>query len=675
MTTTTTDPIVEILEAAVRQFRLRNPELRRGVRNPYHIEVPARLCRGRIPFTDWLSDPSIRAPSIEPAAYLVPELAGAEPPPYSGQTEAELPCIAFVVGDAGLGKTEFVYAFCQRLIELRSGAPGGRAPAPLPVNLAEHRFAFRDRFDLKTVLFGGLVAECDAQRDTPLADSFIDDMLLPAIRRGDIVLVLDGLDEVFVYSGQAKQFYIQLAGLLRSRDDEPPPQFLVILAARMEFFALCRTEAAHRELYAAHAGVTIDFLRLRFFTHDEVEDYVHRRLRDSAPAVMGRIEARSDIRVSLGRPLLLDIFCRLDQQALNRFLEKPTERILLDEFILGVSDYRHDLDGNRHLRFLWNRDALGAASLHAFREGGNRFSIEQLEPLLHVIEDGRRIPAHQMEKADLRAGIHKCPFLALDLSKPDSKQRYGFSHQLFFDYFIVHGMYCELKQRQEGFSAFDAVVLTINMRRMLKEEADESGPDYWRARTKHSYGLTKEHEGSWPDGAKNWRELEDIRYTLLESMCIADVATQDIAKVDAAVKRFLGLDEEIWLHPAYRMYNYQAVSDWLMRTSLRPDAVEENAQLELRKRFSELLCQSLHETWRDIGKAPASDLARRHQGPLLERIVAIAKLMGLHWLGEELENMNDEDGALSRVKDYFIRSRLLDLARDGRPDLQWVSEP
>src|ERR1035438_9994536 len=100
----------------------------RGANNPHYMYLPVRLSTNQL-----ISDETApeNVVNLESPFFF---LSGYEEPGRltpSGQASASLPSVSILLGDHGLGKTEFVFQFCDHL--RRNIAMG--APAPLPVNL------------------------------------------------------------------------------------------------------------------------------------------------------------------------------------------------------------------------------------------------------------------------------------------------------------------------------------------------------------------------------------------------------------------------------------------------------------------------------------------------------------------------------------------------------------
>lgn len=643
----------QILVKAREEFGLAE-ESGRGRRNPLYVEMPVFLSRNRVPFDDVImrDGHSVSNPFV-----FLSEGRVREGTRHFRQSTVTPPFLAFLVGEYGLGKTEFVHQLTEALLELTgSEQPSIRRFEPLPINLA------RARGYLGTLAEAPTAAEFADFLIRPHREalgyeaSFTRDTLLPAIRSGRVLLLLDSLDELISTPTEHQKFFTGLSHLVaRATElDGPPLKHRICISVRLEYFGIYMGVdelGAVQLLDPAIVGEKrpeIHFLRFGFFDEDRIRAYLGSQV-ENGEEVFEELQQRPDLLSALGRPLLLKIFVDLAKEIPPDRLftvlgDRPLVVRLIELFVERASDDRQLRRDQQAIgRYVWDLDGLKRLSLEAYRQGKNQLTTGDIRSILTPIEGSSDTPPVPMDDELIIKSVHKCPFLGRV-----SIDRVDFAHKVFFDYFVVGGILLQEMGGSDdegaGFNAFDKLVLSVEMRQFLKALMEARTQESWYERTRYSYGFSSPQEWDHWDPAKE-RRLDRIRRELLDFMTNPDEASLEIL---STIDEFLALDREYALHPRYRMYNYEAVAVWLFKNRLKPEAYQ------LRSSFERSLQSQWRQVWDQL-RSEGGESKREALELLNERILDIARRLHMEWAGDAAhEVIEDRDGRI-RAEDTRLR--------------------
>jgi hypothetical protein len=552
----------EFCSAAQADFGL-NQRAGRGALNKHYVEVSARLTRGRLGGEFSASDDPPE--TINPVTIL-----------DDSRKAGDHPRVTFIVGQYGLGKTEFVFQVCRHL---QVGRVGG--PEPLPVNLGACRRELAtvseksSPKDLAKMLFSHVEAHGDT---VPAAE------LWRAVRTGQAILVLDGVDELLSRWRDLRRLLVALVQTANGSESDGG-SFHLVLTTRLELlYAMGREDGEEiaKTVSEVVPGRRIDtyFLQFGFLQDSQVGAYLRVRLPEDGDDVFRKLNENKPLMDVVRRPLLLrtlcDLLARPGYEPLSLLkMQQPAD--LVREFVeQALND--HALvaaQGAITSELRWDEERLARKSLTLYENGRNELDLDDVKDILGVTA----APGRSIKPQDILFGIHKLPFLQRPDDVPGAETQVHFSHRIFFEYFVARGML--LTEGVLGFAAFDRLVLNVDMRKFLH---GLMGDKKWFARTRRSYALEKKQAGEWKElGLKaDLRECDEQRRILLTSMTDPELFAHDETKrqqLEATIYWFLGNEKQF--HPRYLVYNYEAVAVYL-----------------------------IHQRWTDTGKAVREQLGR-----------------------------------------------------------------
>jgi hypothetical protein len=602
----------------------------RGPGNPHYMYLPLRLSTNRL-----LSDET--APeevwNLEsPFFFLSGNEEHGRPAPL-GQPSASLPSVSVLVGDYGLGKTEFIFQFCDHLLCNVEMA----APAPLPVSLAMCRWMNAEAAsvlgsrpalkDFTNLLFGPIL-----KRMTDVESDFIETELLPAIHRGDVYLILDGVDELIANPAQHVHFFEGIRALLDC-SGASPSLFRCLVSLRFEYISAVDTPSGRRLMQGLNGrGANTDATDVHFLHLDFLNDsWIGSYLRHSLPVLgenIDKLRAFPGFFELLRRPLFLHMLTLLDSSNKVFKASELGDAARLIRVFIEVVDAQAPKSGGGEAPyfverddftlqsgFVWDTDLLASAALDNHdRTGGQfTFTIDDIARFL-VPAPGSDTPAHVPTREEALLSVHKCPYL-----QQISAKRVVFSHKVFLEYFVCRGIVLDLQKSEVGKSAFDRLVLNSDMRRFLRSMVQEHYRDSeaWYRRTQNSYALDQPAQWKLSNGYvfhDIQSRLESIRRTLLDSM--TDLRTFDTGLTRVAIGDFFEYEGHN-LHPRYLMYNYEAVAVYLWRHRWKHE------DMWLLHDFEERLHNRALRTMSELEGPGVDD--REGMELLLERICDIAR--------------------------------------------------
>jgi hypothetical protein len=647
----------EILDRTREDFGVAE-ESGRGRRNPLYIEMPVFLSRNRVPFDDVIMKDGH---SVSNPFVLLTEGRVQEGTRHYRQSTVTPPFLAFLVGEYGLGKTEFVHQLTEALLELAgSQHPSTSRFEPLPINLARARGYLGTLADAPTASeFADFLVR--PHREALGHDaSYTRDILLPAIRSGRVLLLLDSLDELISTPTEHQKFFTGLGHLL-AHVTEPngvPMRYRICISVRLEYFGIYMGVDEHGGVQLLDPAIVgekrpeIYFLRFGFFDEDRIRAYLGAQV-EKGEEVFKELQQRPDLLSALGRPLLLKIFVDLAKDISHDELfallgDRPLVVRLIELFVERASDDRQLRRAQEAIgRYVWDLDGLKRLSLDAYRQGKNQLTTSDIGSILIPIGKSPDTPPVPMDDEMIIKSVHKCPFLGRV-----SINRVDFAHKVFFDYFVVGGILLQeiggSDDEGGGFNAFDKLVLSVEMRQFLKALMEERTQESWYERTRYSYGFSSPEEWDDWDPAKEKR-LDRIRRELLDFMTNPDDTSP---KVLSTINEFLSLDRQFSLHPRYRMYNYEAVAVWLFKNRLKPEAYE------LRSSFERSLRSHWVEVWNQL-QSDNSQSKREALELLNERILDIARRLHMEWAGDAAYEVVRNLESRVRTEDTRLRLRAI----------------
>src|ERR1700752_52811 len=667
----TTSRIDDFFKEAYEQFRLNRKEERRGKVNQFYVDVPIRLSRGRMVSND--------APAGEAAELTNPLifLTGVESPdaiPSENQDYADAPSISFIVGQYGLGKTELAFHVCHHM-EKNSDVK------PLPVNLAlcrREKWKIEDEekpagHEFAELIFGGILEQLG------LTVSFVYDELLPRIRRGEILLLLDGLDELVSKPEHHRNFFGGLMSFLMdgtsSADDL---MFQVAISMRLEYlssFALGKDAiqlvGRINPKNSRHPAIPVYFLVLDYLGDSHVRGYLNTRLGNKD--AFEKVRTESLVLDILRRPLLLKLFCDTAGKAskkfdktLNDLKKNANPATLIKLFVKNASEDASLKKGQQDLTdFTWDNEKLANTSLRLYRFGESAMKEEHIKEFLKPNQNGHTYEEiAKLDRGEVFKSIHKCPFLRHET--PSMEDESGgvvrFAHRIFFEYFTAKAIADEVKSRrgeptEERTRAFDELVLNVDMRKFLRGLMDE---EVWFNETKKAYGLLDKDEWGKHISQERLDFLDTQRRELLKSMTDPE---RPLAGITETVEWFIKEEEEClygcdrWLHPRYLIYNYEAIAVylWYRRREAETKIIDQ--------KFKRILGERLN---RIINTLPEEESKLKKPYKLLiERILHIGQRLGYSW-SRKFNNKEKQDELLSLIgpADQDITERIRDIFKD-----------
>jgi hypothetical protein len=653
--------IDRFLKAAYDLFNL-DTDKDRGRNNQFYLDVPVRIKEGRLPASEVGAD--IPYECTNPLIFLT-GIETNKTTPAANQGFSESPSVSLIIGQYGLGKTELVFHVCHHM--------ENSAEQSLPVNLALCR-------DLVAVLdeeptsqgFSDLIFRQILER-SQLDQAFLITEILPQIRCGNILLILDGLDELVSTQTQHNRFF---SGLMRLLATEIPsatvePFFKAVVSMRFEYLAGVTNKDASElaslinKSYSA-SSIPVYFLVLDYLGDSSVEAYLSGRLQDARHAFK-ELKEHNRLLDMLRRPLLLRLFCDLAElpginlgHLLSELTKNENPAFLLSRFVDRASNDEHlTNDQDKLANFTWDAGKLALKSLDLYRNGKSEMQLEDIRSFIKPVDSqGSAASIDQLPPEEVLKAIHKCPFLKQDALHPERDPKHGiarFAHRIFFEYFTAQAMAAELDKASPDVTlknkrAFDELVLNVDMRKFLRGLVPEA---VWRAETRRSYGLDNRDE--WEDEDTLFDVLDSQRWILLNSMTDPENPPHDTLKT---IRWFLKRQTQQWLHPRYLIYNYEAVAVYLWYHRWEVDAKNISGD------FSEILRSRLEEVLVDLSSQNAR--LRKAKELLLERILDIGRRLRYAWAKDFENNRRTQVRTVIDPEDKDIVRRIERIIEDIR---------
>jgi hypothetical protein len=643
----------DFLEKAHRVFGLDQRD-GRGNRNPHPMLRPLQLTNERL-ISDGMRPEEVHH-LASPLLFLthVPE-PGCRPSRH--QPLAAVPSVSVLIGEIGLGKTEFVFQLCDHLRRNQ----GERAVIPLPVNLSMCRWM---GLDLNATLgsppdalrFARLIFAPIFRSAPEPTDEFLEEVI-HAIHNGELMLVLDSLDELISHRYQHQHFFEGLRALFE-KTTSAETRFRCLVSMRFEYIRSYDTPSGAELVSALRRNsdrdrpLGVHFLHLDFLNDSWVQSYL--RNTSTLEDLVDRLQEFPAFFELLQRPIFLNMIRAIDRSERSfkiSELSHPVQLVRVFVETAGTDDKKTS-DGPyfserdtvaRHSGYTWNTDNIARAALDQYKRTGGYVAFKPqdiigfLVPLPDVPE-----PAGPLNAEQALVCVQKCPFL-----HQFSQDTVVFSHNVFQEYFVSRGIVLDLDANGD---AFDQLVLNSDMRFTLKYLIDEQHPrpedeKSWYRRTRRSYALDRPEV--WQlSGGKRFEDvaedLDAVRRTLLDYMTDPRTVSSDLYK---DMGRFFEYETRN-LHPRYLMYNYEAVAVYLWKHSW-----EAKDQWRLHE-FGEKLVARARVLQFELEGEPED---REGHELLAERVLSIARRLQM-------------DGVMRIPLQQLIRSDEVK-ARMGTPDV------
>ncbi|WP_445372042.1 NACHT domain-containing protein [Methylomonas sp. HW2-6] len=480
---------------------------------------------------------------------------------YRRQTIISPPAMTIVVGHYGVGKTELahqVYNYTQA---------NKSHQFILPINLALFRQG-EEKFTkwLNSDKFPVYLLRSIFDKDLETSKIF-PEQLMECIRLGQILLYLDGLDELITSAQDHREYFRSLGKFLSSSTSEKH-KFHVVVSMRMEYLSSVDSMDGSQlidSFYSGYGtkGANIHFLMLDFFNNDLLHEYLIRRNLGDADKIVQQIFENQRLLEMLKRPLLLRIFCdlleKIDEPSLLFKIERHSD--LIESIVSSAAKDPLLITAQGIMTsFIWDIEKLASCTLKIYREYRNIFNVTDVKQMLSPLSPEYGGIDSIVEASDqwIFDCVHKCPFL-----ERIDQNHIRFSHKIFLEYFTAKGISSEVinKDKDSQFNAFDDIVLNPDMRLMLREIL---GPKYWMERTRKSYGLDSHDEWEFPKNAPSRHafldDLNNKRQILLDSMT---TPSNPPLETEDTIEWYLSECNSSWLHPRFLTYNSEAVAVYL----------------------------------------------------------------------------------------------------------------
>lgn len=651
--------VERFLEAAKNLFCEGNEGMRESSK---YIEVYAKLGKGRLPGADnpFYTGLMPLPPIVDPIEFLVGNI---DKGPAAYLTEEEMPerSVAFVVGQYGLGKTELLFQIVKQ--SEQEGKKENFKNGILPINLVFCRKRL-DRLksnvsarELLILLFSHILIERDHDIE------FVISEIVPRIYSGEIILLLDGLDELIVNDQESHRDF--LAGLVYAftesgTADDLPPRLRIVVSARLEYLSVVTEPGATDVAFHLNRRlgddrkVEVYFLLLDLFESSRIKTYIEHRLKEKGETVYKMVYQRAGVLNVLRRPILLRLFCDMAERKSVEELVAELEDYedgagLMERFVDFVKDDALLKKDERPLiedtGYTWGKNELAYACLDLFEEGRDQLLVSDVRKILQRKDDANIAPATRgkgisreiLSDEKVLLSVHKCPFLIMqkqeNMGDEIEEKAVKFAHRIFLEFFTAKGMKLELDEyrdtdrRKKGdpFIAFDELVLNVDMRKFLKGSMGGDDDVVWFKETKRAYGLNDEDRDEWWNREElDFEQLDERRKTLLRSMTNPENPTQT-QETEESIKWFLEMSKQ-WLHPRYLVPNYEAVTVYIWSHRWEAEAKNINTMFRdvLDKKLIEI--DNILQEGPDPKGPPASSYEL-----LIERILNIGNRLRYSW--------------------------------------------
>jgi hypothetical protein len=620
----------------------------RGANNPHYMSRPLQLSNERL-ISDETAPENIIV--LESPFLFLTGISERGRISYRNEPSASIPSVCLLVGEYGLGKTEFIFQLCDHLRRHTDR----RAPAPLPINLSMCRWMAPDPEQILRTApdwrsFARLLFAPVLSRFPDLGDDFIENELLAAIHGGDVMLILDALDELVTARYQHVHFFegirafLEFAGPYATR-------FRCLVSMRFEYISAVDTPSgdelvtALRRQQGPVGPNAIHFLHLDFLNDSRIESYL--RHTNTMECLVDTLQEYPSFYELLHRPIFLQMTRAIDEAQRTfriRDLSHPVQFVRAFVEVAGAAPsgptdapYFAERDAMiREAGYMWDADLMARRALAKYQRTGGDIAFDSADIASFLVEaPGSEHEGRPPDHEHAMLSVQKCPFL-----HQYSEDTVVYSHKVFLEYFVSRGILLDM---DETGTAFDRLVLNSDMRYFLRFLVDEKygNKDEWYRRTRKSYALDRPDEWHLQEGglADIFEALDDIRKTLLDSMTEPRRFDNELAR--STIRRFFEY-EGLNLHPRYLMYNYEGVAVYLWRHRWQQE------DLWLLHEFSDRLINRARDLAFELDSDDMDD--REGYELLAERILSIARRLRLTEITRiSLENFVVSDDIRSRM--------------------------
>ena len=478
--------------------------------------------------------------------------------------------------------------------------------------------------------FARLVFSPVLRRFPGLPDDVLEQELLGAIHRGEVMLILDALDELATDRDQHVHFFEGIRALLDLAGTSAT-RFRCLVSMRFEYISAVDTPSgaelvnALRKKGGPLERGGVHFLHMDFLNDSWVDSYL--RHTSSMESLVEALQQFPSFYELLHRPIFLQMAGTIDESTLEFKISELGHPVQLVRAFVKIAEAPDRTE--EHGPYFGERDAIALESGYRWntrlmarralaqyeKTGGNiAFSLPDIESFLVPVPG--TAPALPLDRDRVLLSVQKCPFL-----HQFSEDTVAFSHKLFLEYFVSRGIVLDL---DESGAAFDRLVLNSDMRYFLRFLVDEKYPvpegkeSEWYRRTRKSYAL--DEPDAWSlSGGRNLADISDvldkIRKTLLNSM--TEPRNFDSETARTAIRDFFKYERDN-LHPRYLMYNYEAVAVYLWRHRWQED------DLWLLHEFEDRLTSRARDLFYELDTQEIVDDREGHE-LLVERMISIAR--------------------------------------------------
>jgi formylglycine-generating enzyme required for sulfatase activity/GTPase SAR1 family protein len=321
-----------------------------------------------------------------------------------------------VLGDYGIGKTSFCYKFASDFIDSQY----------IPVIVA-----------LKTVQIKGWERAIQEEVDSRIRG-----------KTGDIVLILDGFDELAETSTRET-----IRGEIKNLSDAARSYKKLILTSRTQFFRsvyeekdILRYEEDRKEVPIRLVPPLFERIYISPFNDEQIKDYLCRCLGESKAEEFWKdtIEEVFDMKDLSRRPILLEMIVENLDAIINIKEGKVTQGRLYRVITENWKEREEKKTGwkipGKIMLFMEELAFL------MFTEGKNEYHFDTLGDVVdeHFSPETRANLGLSEDELDYR--IRNCSFL----HRNDVEGKYSFAHRSFMEYFVACKLSREIPQNRAG---------------------------------------------------------------------------------------------------------------------------------------------------------------------------------------------------------------------------------
>jgi formylglycine-generating enzyme required for sulfatase activity/GTPase SAR1 family protein len=321
-----------------------------------------------------------------------------------------------VLGDYGIGKTSFCYKFASDLIDSQY----------IPVVVA-----------LKTVQIKGWERTIQEEVDSRTRG-----------KTGDIVLILDGFDELAETSTRET-----IRREIKTLSDAARSYRKLILTSRTQFFRsvyeekdILRHEEDRKEVPTRLVPPLFERIYISPFNDEQIKDYLRRCLGESKAEEFWKdtIEEVFDMKDLSRRPILLEMIVENLDAIINIKEGKVTPGRLYRVITENWKEREERKTGWKvPVKIMLFMEEL---AFLMFTEGKNEYHFDTLGDVVDEHFNPETRANLRLSEDELDYRIRNCSFL----HRNDSEGHYSFAHRSFMEYFVACKLSREIPQNRAG---------------------------------------------------------------------------------------------------------------------------------------------------------------------------------------------------------------------------------